>query len=388
MKSKVGVIACEDYNQKNLELKILKLFEYLGGVREFISNQDRVLIKPNFLMAKEAEKCVTTHPNFILSVVKIMKEFTSKEIVVADSPSIHSIQSVAQKLGIDSELSKLGVRLLQFKNSKLTNTRDAFANNIFKKIEIAQELNDFDKIINLPKIKTHGQIILTCAVKNMFGCVVGMKKAKWHLSAGINYDYFASLLLTIYKTVNPIINIVDGIMAMEGNGPASGTPRRIGVILAGSDGISIDRIVCEILGIDPNFVRTIFVAKNKAIGNTELPDIELVGDNIAKFKINDFKLPRLTSLYGGKKNFLRNYLKNAFDTKPIIDKKVCNLCKICIKHCPPEIMSLDYDAQYIKINYDNCIRCYCCQEVCQQGAITIKEGYLQKLGSNIKKLFN
>lgn len=372
MSSKIAIKSCESYDLNILLNKISDGVNLVGGFSNFIKNGDRVLLKPNFLAAKPVSSHVTTHPNFILACAKLILECNPKKVAVADSPAIASATRVASKIGLIEPLKKIGVEVLNLKHGK------KFEGNrkIYKKLVISEEISEFNKIINLPKIKTHAQMLLTCAVKNMFGCVPGADKFKWHFDAGHNYELFGSMLAHVYKAVPPTLNIVDGIFGMEGNGPGAGDPRKIGIILAAQDAVAIDFIVAKILNIDPNEVKTITEGVKLGIGQIE--NIEILGEDYKSFILKDFKLPRSYGMPAYRSlEFARSHIQNAISHKPVINKKTCTLCGICIKHCPSQIMKIQN--KKVTIDYKKCIRCFCCQEICEENAIRIKKGWLLRI---------
>jgi len=216
----VSIVRADNYELPALRLALLKLLEPLGGMPSFINPGDRVLLKPNMLSAKEPDKAVTTHPSLVQVVAEIVKE-SGGIVLIGDSPGIGSFSRVADKSGIHAAARESGASLVEFNDAI-----DLQGNGIFRSISLARAYYEADKIINLPKLKTHEMMTMTCAVKNLFGAVIGAEKAGWHLKAGSSRELFAQLLLEIYLLKKPTLNIVDAIIAMEGNGPGSGAGPR------------------------------------------------------------------------------------------------------------------------------------------------------------------
>lgn len=358
------------------------MIDSLGGVSKYIKRGDRVLLKPNFLWYKPSKKAVITHPFVIRAVAEIVKD-AGGEVIVGDSPGIGSALSVAEKSGLTPFIERLSGKIIDFEERVEVKTPENF---VFKRFEIAKAVTESDLIINLPKIKTHAQMYLTLAVKNLFGCVVGKRKIQWHFMAGRDVDYFATMLVEFHKIVNSRLTIVDGITAMEGNGPGSGTPRDVNVLLGGEDCVAIDRVICEILGAKPANLRTLVMAEKLTIGEPRLENISLQGDPLDSVRVNDFEMASSVPLETmGLPGFLGRYFKNAFTSKPVINNSRCTLCLTCLENCPVEVISRKKgESGPLKIDYRNCIRCFCCQELCPESAISVKKGWCLRIADLIR----
>jgi Pyruvate/2-oxoacid:ferredoxin oxidoreductase delta subunit len=247
----------------------------------------------------------------------------------------------------------------------------------FHRYEIAKAVHDADAVISLPKFKTHGMMVLTGAVKNLFGCIPGPRKAQWHLNAGVNRDAFARMLVELSALIRPKLTIMDAVIGMEGNGPGSGTPRRLNLVLAGADPVSLDVVCGRIAGIDPLMLYIIKAASEAGIGETQLGQILIHGEPLESATVRDFKLPPLSHPEWKIPEWLRPLLKDALTTRPRIDHEACIRCGICRSHCPQQ--AIDDAGERVAIRYRECIRCFCCQEFCPQGAISVGRGWALKL---------
>ncbi|MEA3544338.1 MAG: DUF362 domain-containing protein, partial [Thermodesulfobacteriota bacterium] len=249
----------------------------------------------------------------------------------------------------------------------------------FQQLEVAQELLDADVIINLPKLKTHQMMGLTCGVKNMFGAVVGLRKPRLHLQAGTDKAFFALMLLELCEALAPALTIVDAVVGMEGEGPGSGDPVQIGALLAGSHPQAVDTVATELVGLQPRQVYTQQQAIDTGRPYTELQQLKLSGDPLESLKIKNFRPAKMTDINFGLKGRLKHYLRNSLTARPEPDHQLCQLCNDCVTHCPPEAMKIA-DGR-LHIDYDRCIRCFCCQELCPHGALVTKQGLLLRLNS-------
>ncbi len=365
---------CGDYDAGLVYKNILEGINLLGGISSLINRKDKVLIKPNMLTGCRPEKAVNTHPAIIEAIAKLALE-TGASVAIGDSPMSGCAQNLSKIIGYDTIAEKLGLEIINFTNP----INCSFKNGkIFKNFTVDKTMAGGYKIINAAKLKTHTQMYMTLSVKNMFGSVVGKDKLKWHYAAGLSYDIFAKILLELYNFTKPILNIVDGIVGMEGYGPLTGNPRHIGALILGKDGISVDRVACEIVKANPDKIPIFRASKELSIGESDLSKITLGGDKISDFKIENFIFPELEPINAGcLPDFAKNLIKNMTMSRPIIKKSICRLCKMCSQACPTSAIRIYVNT--LKINYKKCIRCYCCIEACQYNAMHIKTPLLSKL---------
>jgi Pyruvate/2-oxoacid:ferredoxin oxidoreductase delta subunit len=227
-------------------------------------------------------------------------------------------------------------------------------------------------VVNIPKLKTHAQMLMTLGVKNLFGTVVSQRKAEWHAMIGVDRDAFASLLLDIYHTVAPVLTILDGVWGMEGRGPANGQPKFCGLIAASAEALALDMKICQVLGVPLKR----FPLYRAAVARNDIPldlaGIETIGDDLKQPAISDFKLPKLEAL-SVLPPFLTNLAGRYLVSKPYQRPGDCIACRKCTDICASKAIVLNEKRRLI-FDYDRCIRCYCCQEVCPQDAIDFRPG--------------
>jgi len=351
------------YDDSGLKQVIFDMMNAMGG--DAIPTGATVVIKPNFLLAAGPEKGITTHPK----VLRYVSEFIIEKgcsPVISDSPPIGSFEKILSKGGYVKALSGLDVVFRPFREPSKIDIGEPFG-----VIEIAKDALEADVVINLAKLKTHAHMLLTLGVKNMFGCVIGLKKPEWHFRAGTDRDMFARLLVQIYKAVSPTMTIIDGVLALEGQGPGkSGTPRELNLLAGSRNAIAVDMAVSSVLGLEPQRLRT-----NKAAGQLQLvpEDIHVHG----QFSIlSDFNFPEMSSMSIGPA-FLQGFIRKYVFQKPVSDNRKCKLCGECWRYCPAK--AINRHIKGVRFDYDTCIRCYCCLEICPYGAITIKKPLLGKL---------
>ncbi len=376
MKSKVAILGCNDYDYDEEEVysAVKDAVALLGGMNRFARKGERILLKPNLLTAKPPESAATTHPSVVKALIRLVRE-VSAEPVVGDSPGMGNVFKIAEKAGILGACRELDCRFVDLRTVvSVENPRG----RTFKRLEVAQEALDVHGIINIPKLKTHAQMLLTLGVKNLFGCVPGKLKPQWHLSAGIDHGYFARMLLDLYLFLQPRLTVMDGIVGMEGNGPGSGDPVRLGLVIAAEDCVAMDRVTADIVGARWTDVPVLKEARKEGIGTTDLSEIDLPGRDIGELSIKGFRLPPISTTNFAERfpYFIEKRLRKALTTRPHIDTRACTLCGMCVSICPPGVMERN---NRIEIDYSGCIRCYCCQEVCPSSAITLRQGWLKRI---------
>jgi len=370
MKSSVSIVKCRNYDESKVLSALRQSIDLIGGIQTFVKEGNHVLLKPNLLFGKSAEKAVTTHPSILRGMIQIVREAGGVPSI-GDSPSVGSLTWTAEKAGIKAVADAMKCSLVEFSRPVLP---PGGGGKTFKQLEIDRVVLEADVVINLPKLKTHSLTLLTLGVKNLFGCVPGPKKPLWHLKAGKDQETFARILVDIYGVVRPSLTLLDGIVGMEGNGPNSGRPIPIGLILASDDSLSLDQIVCDLLGISRESLLTNRVAFEQGMGKEP---IEVLGESVEAFKVSNFQFPSLSQPNWNLPGFLSRALKNALTSKPVIDEKVCKSCDQCTEICPPK--ALARRGENLVFDYGQCIRCLCCLEVCPEGAISNKPGWALKL---------
>jgi len=373
--SKVGIYKCEDYNYENVLEVINELMNSFQELKEL--KPGRVLIKTNLLKKNKPEDGVTTHPYVVEGVVRFFKSL-GHEILIGDSPGgpfnplmlkgiyeSSGIYDVAQrtntKLNYDTEVVEVKPN-----NAKLLNN-----------LKLVKAFTEVDYVVSCGKLKTHTMMTYTGAVKNLFGMIPGVTKADYHLKMN-DTTHFANMLIDVCEHVNPVFSILDGIEAMEGDGPSSGDIRNLGLLLAGTNPHELDYIATLITGLQN--VPTVIQAEKRALFNKDDGSIEIFGADIEQMDIRPFKLPGSTHVNfvsGRIPKFVVNFLLDEIRPYPEVKVNKCIGCGICVKNCPPKV--IDLVNKKAVINTDNCIRCFCCHELCPEKAIGIKRHPLHKM---------
>lgn len=371
--SKISISKSDSYNKENVQKAVDNCLDNLGGLSSFIKSNDTVLIKPNILLAKKPEEAITTHPAVIEAVIRAVKKAGAIS-VVGDSPGgfVGNICEHWGITGIEEVCNRLDVEILNFE-----------ASGVYKKkingnhYHIAKPVLDVDFVINVPTIKTHGLTVFTCAIKNMYGTIPGLTKVNYHKRAP-KPDDFSSLVVDIFSLSKPNLNIVDGVIGMDGSGPSAGNPKELGMILASADGVALDSYICHILGKDPMKVPTNKMAHERGLGEADINKIEVLGYQ-PEIR-DDFKWPpHMAAPINIVPGFITRRLMRFYWSRPAINPDRCTDCKICVKSCPVEALSTGIDIP--EFNYPECINCMCCIEMCPEKAIHQEKRLLARLVS-------
>lgn len=377
LKSTVALVRCDTYDNQQVHEAVAAGLDLLGGISSFVKPGEKIVIKPNVLFGVNPQKCVTTHPSVFKAVGAILKQ-AGVTMYCGDSPGFGKCEGNMRRAHLKPIADELGIKLVDFDKGRDVAHREALLN---KRFVLANGVLESDGLISLPKLKTHGLTRFTGAIKNQFGCVPGFLKSQFHVKMPDPYE-FATMLVDLTALIRPRLYIMDGIMAMEGNGPRSGKPKKLGVLLFSSDPVALDAMACKIIDLDPAFVPTSEPGERAGLGTYHYENIEVVGENVASFVDRDFDVVRKPPVVMPK-GALRTFLKNRLCPRPAIDGTTCTNCGTCVEVCPVRPKAVNRhsgdEAAPPTFKYDRCIRCYCCQELCPEGAVTIKDTLLGKV---------
>lgn len=376
-RARVSIQRLQGYHPDEVRGQMAALIHPLGGMEAYVGRGSHVVLKPNFLRPASPDRAITTHPEIIRAVAELVRNTEPSSLCVTDSSGIGTARRCAIKSGLD----------LEHEGFAVVNPDDAedvdSDTSHFQRLKISRRMRT-STLVNLPKVKTHGQMVLTGAVKNCFGAVVGIEKVQWHMRVGRDPMAFARFILHVHDIVKPVLHIVDGVVGMEGNGPGSGTPRSLGVIMASDNAHALDLILAEILDIPPMSVYTLRAAHEAGL----LPPkehIEIIGPTVDELKVKRKwalarpVLPRMML----RNEWLASLLERNLKVAPKITRESCTLCEACIDSCAVGAMTCirndsAEDSGKIAIDKDTCISCFCCQEMCPSGAITVEAGFLAR----------
>lgn len=366
--SKVSLLRVESYNLEILNNKIREALNLICNIDELIKEDSKVFIKLNCVGPFSKETAITTHPIFVEAVVKIVLEKT-KNIIIGDNPATKDITAVLKKNGVYDVVKKYDLKILNGRDAvKITNSNP----HIYSEFEVSREFVEADVLINLPKLKTHTLTYMTCAEKNFFGLIFGLQKAGWHVKASNPLEFGEALndlygaFLESFKD-KTIINICDGILALDGDGPSTGGfPINANAILASLDAVSLDSVACKLAKLDESKIFVTNIANQRGYGDNK--NIELLGNSLEDFTDVKFEGPKSSLSSFGLRLLRKKFFRNLLLEHPKIDHSKCLKCGECAKICPPKTMQIK-PKEFPHLKTNQCIRCWCCAEVCPANAI-------------------
>lgn len=380
-KSVVALVPCATYEAESVYQAVKQGISLLGGIEKFVLPEEKVLLKPNMLGKANPERAMTTHPAVFRAVGRLLREKGYGNITYGDSPGPEhiSIAKVAEGCGIAQSAKELDIPLADFMHGTKTLAPDGF---VCKQFLICNGVLESDAIINLCKMKTHALERLTGAVKNLYGCVQGLNKGAGHAKYP-DAVRFARMLADLNALLKPRLHTMDGIVAMEGNGPSSGTPVEMKVLLFSQDPVAIDSVFCRLVNLSPLLVPTNVAGEQAGIGVWREKDIEILTPEgkisfeqaAGMYGKADFQVFRGSGPKG--RIFRLAHFIPALLERPVAEQKLCVRCRACVKSCPVDGKAIFLDVKKDKApryDYKKCIRCYRCQEMCNYGAIYIKRG--------------
>ncbi len=351
----VSLVRCADYDSRKIQAAVDQAIGLLGGIERIVGRGQKVLLKPNLIKAASPEEAVTTHPEFIRAVIRCVRRQTD-QIYIGDSPAgLTAAEYVYEQCGINRLCREEGTTPVKF-------------DRIIKKKGLPfSALMEEMVCISLPKFKTHNLTTLTGAVKNVFGLIPGLAKVQCHQQAP-NFRRFGERLVDIYESAAVQLHILDAVMAMEGDGPTHGAPRRLGLVAAGINGAALDSVMCKVIGLDP--AKVVFLREATARKLCLAPEkIEILGETVQAVKVNDFRLPRISPLFR-LPNFLSRFFLRLVPLAMKIDSRVCTNCGMCRRICPQQAV-FERNGKMM-VDSRRCILCFCCSEACPENAMRLR----------------
>jgi uncharacterized protein (DUF362 family)/Pyruvate/2-oxoacid:ferredoxin oxidoreductase delta subunit len=377
---KVSAIRCSSYDSASVERAMRESIDALGGVRRFVAVGETILLKPNLLSPKNPDMAVTTHPEVLRAAIHIVRD-SGGIPVVGDSPGGRSteriLRNLTERTGIGKVCEEEHVEIVPFIEVEKVSYPEGV---VSKSFELTTVLRRVDGVISLAKMKTHTFTGLTGAVKNLFGLIPGIRKAGYHLRMQTP-ETFSAMLVDLAECVRPRLTIMDGIVAMHGDGPAAGKRMDVGLIISGEDPHSIDAFFAEIVGADISCVHTVRIARERGIIPSTFPASDLAAGNLSDFNVRGFAMPSSPKYLGG---ISRRVLRTAGDTlarKPSFSKDNCTKCGRCVETCPAGALTMGPRRPHI--SRELCIRCYCCQELCLNDAVKLRRMPGRTLGTKV-----
>ena len=372
-----AVVPCADYSEAETALsRALAAIDGLSLVKPGM----RVVIKANLVAPMKPEQAATTHPALVCALVKMLKA-RGASVTVGDSPggffTVPALNSVYQATGM-TEAEKCGAEL----NRNVCYHTIRIDGVSMKELTYTDYLDDCDLLIDFAKLKAHGMVGMSAAVKNLYGVIPGLLKPETHYIYPKVED-FADMLVDINEHFRPALSLIDAVVGMEGNGPTMGTPRHIGTVIAALSPYEADAAAAKLIGLKPDDVPSLMAAKRRGLCSGNIEDIALFGDTDS-LAVSDFKsVPRrsIAFLKGSDVPLIGGMIEKVLTHKPAPVKKLCVACKKCMNLCPAKAITMVKRGKYVypRIDRKKCIRCFCCQEFCPKGAMIVRRSRLIKL---------
>ena len=381
--TQVYAASCPDYEQA--EACIRALVEQMGGMGRFVRPGERIVLKANLLRAAPPESAICTHPAVVEAVAKLVKEAGGTP-VICDSPggALHKeavLRSLYEKTGMAAAAAAAGAELSMDSSTRTVSLPEG---KVLRQAEIITPVAEADGVIDLCKMKTHVLMSMTGAVKNLFGVIPGLSKVGYHATHP-DHATFADVLLDLTGYVKPRLSLMDGILAMEGDGPgSSGTPRQAGLLLAAANPLALDTAAGAIMNLPRQDNPVLLAAERRGLTPCRMEDVELIGGTVEELRMADYKFPastksNLMDFLGPLARPAERLCKKALSQTPRIDGAKCVGCGICAKSCPGQAIAMTAPGKKARISQKACIHCYCCHELCPQRAVELHQSWLGRL---------
>jgi uncharacterized protein (DUF362 family) len=264
-------------SEKEIDASVRKAIELAGGLTDIIFRGNTVLIKPNLVVAHPPETGTTTDPRVCKSIANLVREIGAKPII-AESSAAGVDTEEAFKVAGYSRLRDEGFEVIDLKKQETTKVSIPKGKSL-KEVSLPRVVVDADVIINVPKMKTHDNVLVTLSLKNMKGVLPDTFKKKFHTTFGVPQS-----VADLHTVVRPALAVVDGIIAQEGMGPMFGTPVEMSLIIAGRNPVAVDAITSVIMGFKPREDQIIDAAVKSGIGTADLNEIKVVGESISNIQ--------------------------------------------------------------------------------------------------------
>lgn len=339
----------------------------------------KVVVKANLLTAKHPDSVATTHPALLGALYELLTE-RGCEVLFGDSPggpfNALRLSGVYDACGLAAALPKAA---LNFDVS----VGEAYCESarVLKKLNYTKYIDQADILIDFAKLKTHGMMGFTGAVKNLFGIVPGTAKVEYHYRMP-SIEAFADMLVDLAEFAKPRLSFVDAVVGMEGDGPSSGTPRFVGALVASTSPHCADIVASALMGLTPGKVPTLERAIARGLCPASLGELALMGEDVAALAVNDYKTipPSMGAEMLDAKGIMKPIAAltaRLFASRPKLIARECVGCAECARACPPKAIRMN--AKLPSIDYDKCIRCFCCQELCPKNAMRIHRPLLVRI---------
>lgn len=379
-KNDVAAVRCSSYERGLVRESVARAFELLGGPGALVREGESVFVKVNGLIPSAPEKAVTTHPEVVRAVVEQIMTVTPG-VTIGDSPGgVYNrtmLKRVYEKCGFASVAEETGAKLNFDFSVRQKKVPEA---ETMKSFTLCGAMIDADRLISVSKFKTHLQMNITGAIKNVFGAVPGLTKFNYHSKYNTGDD-FADLMVDIVLAAEPSLHIIDAVEGMDGNGPRAGDIKKMGIIAACRDAFALDRLMMDLVGIPRGANKPLGAAIKRGLISGNSSELRVLGDGLEALRVEGFRLPVKKDITARMPSFLTDMVAARLSIRPRPDPVVCTACGKCAEICPEGAISVVDRAA--RVDLSKCIRCYCCHELCEHDAIELERPLLMRLINRI-----
>lgn len=368
MPETVSIVRCADYERKAVEKAVAEAVRLAGGLD--VAGKT-VLLKPNMLGATGSGKPAASEPEFLRAAMRVLKAGGASRILVGDSPAVQPADMVGLLTGLKAVALDEGAEWVDFGDPVEVAVPGA---SLVKRFSLARVVTEVDCVVSLCRLKTHNFMYFTGAVKNLFGCIVGLQKSAMHLRFPGKAE-FGTMLADLALAVKPSYAIMDAVVAMEGPGPLNGTARKVGLVLAARNVFALDWVASALVGYDPMDIPYLRASVDGDVYGFKPDGLRVEGVPVAEASVRGFVLVPVVHGNVSSKGPLGRAFRNLTIPRPYFSRQRCVLCGACVRICPASALAIESDGsarKYVAIDYSKCLRCYCCHEVCPQDAIDLK----------------
>lgn len=368
----VAIARCEAYDVEEILLSLCLYAPQIGMTEEAIAGK-RVVLKPNLLLAYAPEKAATTHPAVMEAVIRYLQKLRPASLMIAESPggiySEKALRHIYHTTGMTGVSERTGVPLnfdLAYGAFSMPNGKTA------KSVDMIAPIAEADVIINVCKMKTHALATVTGASKNLFGVIPGINKFEMHARFKKPSDFF-SMVIDLNEALSEgktLFHVCDGIVGMEGDGPSGGTPKKAGLLLFSTNPFCLDLAMTEVMGMSGR-VELLREAVSRGLCPSSWQELTVLGIAPDKTGVTPFVFP------DAKKGRRFDLIPPFLQPRPKIDRNLCRGCGLCIKSCPQKTIVMTKGKA--RILTSNCIKCYCCQELCTFKAVKIHKSIIYRM---------
>ena len=372
MVSPVAIVRCGSYDASVLRDAVARAWRLAGlGDARFYRGKE-VLVKVNLLGGQRPESAVNTHPEFARAVLRHLVDLGARPTVSDSSGPFEDTRSCFESSGFAAMCKEEGVPIVPLSSMGYEQVEIPDGKRIDTAL-VARMLVEAEAVVSLPKLKTHMQTVLTGAVKNFFGALPLSERRRLHRLA--RYDVFSEAIVDLYSAVGRGDVLMDAVVGMQGTGPASGRPGRVGLVIASRGAAEVDVVAARVMGLSPETVRTVGDTIERGMASS-VEQLQLLGEPLEEV-VSPFDIPsRLLLRANPVIEKLTDVALGLYRSAVEVDIAKCTACGHCKAICPASAITID---KYCRIEYAKCISCYCCFEVCPYGAIRLREPILRRL---------